>query len=225
MNYIRNTINILINPAKVFRETKVNHSWLVPLIIIILITLFTSNLLVKNIIIPDHIDKINSNQNFSEKQNENNLAYLNSSYHYFSTYISTTATKVVYYPILAFFITLLPLMFGGKSVKYIYVFTAVTYTGIINSIGFLIDTIIKLNFDSLDIGLNMALIFNSSNLFLNSFLRVINIFGLWQLFLLTLLISIYYNYSKAKSFFIIFMPWLFIKMLSTYIMYLRIIVN
>lgn len=225
MNYIKNTINIITNPSQVFIQTKENHSWLVPLIIIILITLLTSNFLVTNLIIPDHIDKINSKQDLSEEQRNTNLAYLNSSYHFASTYITTAATKVIYYPILAFFITLLPLFFGGKPIKYKYVFSAVTYLGIINSLGFLIDSFIKLKYGTLNIGLNMALIFNSSNLLFNSFLKVFNIFGLWQMILLILLISIYYNYNKAKSFFIIFSSWFIIKIISAYIIYLRVIIK
>lgn len=224
METISNIIDTIIRPVKVFKHSKYQKNWIPLLVIIIIICLFSAYLIVPATI-AKQIENVHTDDTKNEKIKEDTFAYLNSSYHHFSTYLSTVFTKVIYYPILAFFLTILPLTFGGKGIKYSRLFTGVLYIGVINSFGFLLDSILKLKLNNIDIGLNLALFFNSSNLYFNSFLEVINIFGLWQVILLTILVSIYFNYTKIKSFLIIFNSCLVIKLVSAYFIYLKLTIN
>ncbi|HLV10350.1 MAG TPA: YIP1 family protein [Halanaerobiales bacterium] len=225
MTAISNTLDIFYRPGRVFIRNKEKGDWVLPLLIILIISILSTCLLVPALLIPDHIDKLLSNPNLSQEEKEASLGYFQSSFHHFSTFLSTFFFKVVYYPFLALILTLLPLVFGGKPVKYTAVLSAVAYTGIVNSLGFLLDTILKLQHNSLDIGLNLSLVLNSSNLYISSLLKSVNIFGLWQVFLLSLLIYIFYNYSKLKSFLIIFNSYLIIKIISGYFNYLKLIID
>lgn len=225
MTIMSSIVKVFIKPGQVFSKCKENElNWIFPLILIILVYCIGSYLLVPTLIIPDHLSKLDSTNQLNQEEMDAALNYFNSSYHFFSTFLSTAFSKVIYYPVLSFFLTILPLMFGGKAVKYFNMFSAVAYTGIINCIGFLIDTFIKLKYLSLNVGLNLALFFKSSNLFINSLLAKINVFDLWQLVLLTILLSIYYNYSKRKSFIIIFNFWAIIKLISAYFAYLKVLI-
>lgn len=221
MTFIARILYLFINPAKLFSYTRSNKSWITPLLIIILLTSISAYLLVPNLVIPDQINNIKSDTVMSEEQKESNLSFFNSTYHLFTSFLYEVFIKVIYYPVLALFISSLPLVFGGTTRKYIYVFSAVVYTGIINSLGFLLDTLIKLYYGTLNIGLNLALVFDNYSQPVTSYLRVINIFGLWQIILLTILIATYFNYSKIKSFIIIFNSWVLIKTVSGYITYLK----
>lgn len=224
MEVIRNIIFTIIKPAELFNHCKEKNNWLPVLLIIIIICIFSSFLIVPSLI-SEQIERVKRDDSKSEQLKKENLAYLNSSYHHFSTYLSTIFTEVFYYPILAFFLTILPLVSGGKGTKYSYLFTGVLYIGILNSTGFLLDSVLKLKLNSMDIGLNLALFFNSSDLFINSLLKKINIFGLWQVVLLTIMISVYFNYNKIKSFLIIFNTWAVIKLISAYFTYLRLTIK
>lgn len=225
MNIFNSFTNIFIKPGLVFKSGKENKlSWLLPLILIMLLYFIGSYYLVVDLVIPDHLDKLSSAPYLSEAEKEAARDYFQSSFHIFSTFLSTAFSKLIYYPVLSFLLTLLPLLCGGKPVKYFKIFTAVIYTGVINSIGFLLDTFLKLKYQTLDIGLNLALLVDSSNIFVNSLLAKINIFDFWQIFLLVLLISIYYDYSRRKSSFIIIASWVIIKLATAYFAYLKVLI-
>lgn len=222
---IGNVIKTFIKPGELFKKTKENkQNWILPLAFIIFIYLFGSYLLLPSLILPEHLSKLNAVTYLGQQEKEAALAYFNSSFHKFSTLLSTAFPRIIYYPVLSFFLTLLPLLFGGKPVKYFRIFSAIVYTGIINSIGFMIDTFLKLKYQTLDIGLNLALFYKSSNIFINSLLGKINIFDFWQIILLIILISVYYDYNKRKSSFIILNSWILIKVISAYFTYLKVII-
>lgn len=225
MTLSRRILYLFINPAKLFNFTKSNKAWIIPLLIILLMTSISSYLIVPELIIPDQINNVKTNTAMSEEQKTDTISFYNSAYHHFTSFLYEVFIKVMYYPILTLFITSLPLIFGGTKREFLYVFSAVLYTGIINSLGFLLDTVLKLYYGSLDIGLNLSLIFDSSRQIVNSYLSVINLFGIWQILLLTTLISIYFDYGKIKSFIIIFNSWILLKFISGYIRYLRLTIN
>ncbi|MFW6282008.1 MAG: YIP1 family protein [bacterium] len=217
-----NSFKIFYKPRDVFKYCKENSNWIIPLFLVIIICLISAHLIVPNLIIPDQIERFSNNPNLSEEEIKSTISFLNSSYHYFTEYISTAFTKVLYYPFLAFLLSIIPLIFKTKALPYKFVFSAVIYTGIINSIGFLLDSIIKLNHGTLDIGLNLSLIFNNlASESLQYLLQSINIFGIWQVILLILLVSTFFNYSKYKAFAIIFNFWLILKLIQSYFTYLK----
>ena len=222
MTNISSILKIFYKPGQVFRETKDNKiNCLLPLLLLILIYFVASYLLVSTLIIPDHLNKLETNTYLSQEEKDKALDYFLSPFHNFSTFLSTAFSNLIYYPILSFFLTLLPLLFGGKAIKYFKIFSSVIYIGIIKSIGFLLDTYLKLKYLSLDIGLNLALFFERSSLYLNSLLAKINIIDFWLLILLTILLSVYYEYSKRKSFLICFSFWTIIKVILAYFAYLK----
>ncbi|MEJ6952014.1 YIP1 family protein [Natronospora cellulosivora (SeqCode)] len=217
-----NSLKIFYKPREVFHYCKEESNWIVPLFIVIVICLISAHILVPNLIIPDQIERFANNPNLAAEQRETNINFLNSSFHYFTEYISTAFTRVIYYPLLAFLLTLLPLVFKAEPISYKYLFSAVIYTGIINSLGFLADSILKLQSGTLDIGLNLSLLFDNFDLGrLNYLFQSINIVGIWQVILLSMLISIFFKYSKIKAFGIILNFWLIIKLIHSYIIYLR----
>src|SRR5690554_1253973 len=117
MTDIRNALDIFYRPGRVFIRNKEKGNWILPLLIILIISILSACLLLP-LLIPDHIDKLLSNPNLSQEEKEASLGYFQSSFHHFSTFLSTFFFKVVYYPFLALILTLLPLVFGGKAVKY-----------------------------------------------------------------------------------------------------------
>ncbi len=214
-------IKIFITPVKVFEKTRKENKWLLPFLIIILVSFFCCYFLVSNLIIPANIEKTVNEQNLPEEIKQARLGYLHSSYHFVSSLIAETGTRVLYYPILAFFISIIPLGFGGQKVQYTKVFSGLVHIGIINSLGLIFNSGFQLLTNDLSRELNLALFFQNFSGFIYFLMRVISLFEIWQLILLITLFSIYFNYKRKKSFLIVFSFWFLWNMVSAYFLYLK----
>ncbi|MFY9394809.1 MAG: hypothetical protein WAP36_08995, partial [Halanaerobiales bacterium] len=83
-------MKIFYKPGQVFRETKDNKiNCLLPLLLLILIYFVASYLLVSTLIIPDHLNKLETNTYLSQEEKDKALDYFLSPFHNFSTFLST----------------------------------------------------------------------------------------------------------------------------------------
>lgn len=221
MKEIFNLFRIFYNPETVFKEIKNKDNILIPLLIIIIVAIISSGIMVPKLIIPEQISGIKNNEHLTSEQKSNRINYLKSSYHYISSYLSRIVEIILPYFIIAFLISILPLIIKTKTVGYKKVLSAVSYTGIVGSLGQLINTIIMLNINSKGYILSPAHLFPEIKGYLSSLLNNITLFQFWQVILFSILIYTYFNYSKLKSFLITFTIWIWWELISSYFIYLK----
>lgn len=211
MGKLKRIINIFLSPAEVFEELKNESDWLLPLSIIIVVSLLSTLLLLPSVIIPNQAEMIAKNPNLTLEQKNASMAYLKGPFLYVTTIFSTTIMPIIVFAILAGVVMLIRGIFGGEKVKFKKVFSAVIYTGLIGSLGTLFNSIVMYTQKTINVGLNLALILPQTTGFLQRLYKGITVFGLWQVILMGILLTVFYKYSKRKAFTIIFTLWIIWK--------------
>ena len=220
-------LKIFFAPVKVFNKIKDREKgffWILPLLIIIIITIVYSRMILSEIVIPEQLEMI-PEQVEGQEGVESWQQYVSSSYHFVSSIFTEVAKQLLSFMILAYIICWLPRFFGGDKPGYGTVFTGVVYTGMIRSLGLLIEGTVQVSQTSLEAGWNLAAIFTEVSGLGYHVLRSVSLFNFWQALLLAVMLSVFYGYSKKKSFFIIFILWSLWIMAAAYFSNLRDVYN
>ncbi len=207
---LRRMLKIFYAPTSVFAEIKNKEAgiyWLTPLVIILIAVIISSYLVIPNIIIPQQIERT-VEQIDDEAEVENRIEYFTSSYHYYTSFFAEIGKKLSFFFILALLLSMLQLYFGGEKLTYSYFFTGVVYVGIIKSVGLIFDSYLQYRVSSFEAGLHLAAVFPEASGYWSHFLRTLTLFSFWQVILLAIMLKVFYNYSKRKSYFLMFSIWI-----------------
>lgn len=197
-------INVIVSPLEVFKDLKNNSDWLILLSLIIIVATISTFTLLPTVIIPSRIEQVTVNQQLSIEQKNQFIASLQGVTPYISSLLSTLILIIISFLIISSIISMVRFFFGGEKVEFKYIFTAVCYAGIVSSIATIFNSIFIYTQQTLTTGLSLSLFLNNLQGFTARFFSSIELFGIWETILFSLILVSFYNYSKVKSFSIMF---------------------
>ncbi|ACL69019.1 YIP1 family protein [Halothermothrix orenii] len=198
-------VNIFLSPEEVFMDLKEKSDWVVPLVTILVISLLTTFILLPSVIIPKQVEQITNNPNLSLEQKNKSLEIIHGPVNYFITIIGSVLGMFIGVLILSGGLMLIRVIFKGEKVPFKNVFSGAVYTSLIPALGSIITTILSYYQNSLISSFNLSLFVPElNNKFIKMFIERITLFGVWEVILIGLMLSIFYKYSKKKAFSIAF---------------------
>lgn len=212
MEKLKRVLNIYFSPAEVFSKLKEKQDWLFPLVLVLIVSLFSSYLLLPSVILPSQVEQITSNSNLSLEQKNELMTRMTGIYPYITTTIGSVVGIIVSTLFMACIIIVIRFIFGGKKVGFKHVFSAVAYIGVINILATIFISLIMYTTGDTTTGLNLGLFIDMRNYF-GRVLSGIGFFGIWQTILYGILLMVFYKYSKVKAFSIMFSLYLIWRLL------------
>jgi len=201
---------IFYDPHSVFRSIRDKDEgivWLTPFIFIIIGTVVYSLIVVPHVIIPEQIERMQQNDDLEEDVLSSQIGYLETSYHFYTSIFAEVGKQLFYYLILAFILSSMQIILGGKKASYGHFFSGVVYVGIIKTAGLIIQGYMQYQQSSSAAGTHLAAVFTEITGFGRHFLHTLNLFSLWQVILLAIMLQVIYGYSKKKSYIVMFFIW------------------
>jgi len=212
---LKNFLNIFTRPGEVFERLKDNPTWLIPLLVILIISAL-SYIPVHKIIIEYKLAEI-ENRVDDETQIEEIKSFLKSPLNMIISIIGVIVTiavsiflsSLVYYGV--------ALLFGGQ-INYLLSLSVVTFANLITIPGSIITSLLIFFKKSIYAGFNLSLILPDGymNGFTFTFLSQIDLFTVWSVYLCGLGISIVGNLKKKviiPVFFFLWIIWLIVTSL------------
>ena len=210
MNWLARIFNIFFEPRKVFESLKAKPKWLVPFIIVCLITLLFL-FLASGIIVSEQIAKTEANQQLTDAQESVIANWIKISMFVFGPIWLALALFAV--SLVLYFV--FNILMGGDS-TFIRVLSVVSHSYLISIPATIVHLPIILIKKSVDVHTSLALVLpvELKEKFLYRFLDGFDIFTLWQVIVLALGLSVMYNFSFKKSFIPILIMWIILILIS-----------
>ncbi|MEJ6950286.1 YIP1 family protein [Natronospora cellulosivora (SeqCode)] len=202
MGRVKRMVNIFLSPTEVFEELKEKSDWLIPLLLILIVSLLLSYFIL-DVTIPTMIEEVHANPDLSAMEREQQIAYLESPIMYVSSVIGGFLGNIIIYLILAGVFVLISFVFGGEKIAFKNIFSGAVYVGLIGILASIFAGLITYSTGELSTGLTLGLFLPASG-YLERLIGGISIFGIWQVILYSLMLMVFYNYSKKKAFSIMF---------------------
>lgn len=204
MRRLSKLVNIFLSPVDVFNELKDKSDWVFPLLILILVGAISTLVLLPNVITPQQVDKIINNPDLSVEQKNAALQYMKGPFMYIFPLLGVFIGVPVVYLVLAGALIVVRLVFGGDSISFKKLLSAVAYIGIVGALGQVFGTLVALSQKTLNVSLSPGLFLTKSDSLVYEILNKLDIFTIWETILFGLLLMVFYRYSRAKAFSIVF---------------------
>lgn len=204
MTRLSKLVNIFLSPVDVFNELKDKSDWVFPLLILILVGAISTLVLLPNVITPQQVDKIINNPDLSVEQKNAALQYMKGPFMYIFPLLGVFIGVPVVYLVLAGALIVVRLVFGGDSISFKKLLSAVAYIGIVGALGQVFGTLVALSQKTLNVSLSPGLFLTKSDSLVYEILNKLDIFTIWETILFGLLLMVFYRYSRAKAFSIVF---------------------
>jgi len=212
-------IAVFTSPKKAFEAIAEKPDWIAPIIIMVLIGILFTVTVVPSVIMPETIEKTVEqmrDRGLTDAQVEQAMKYM------------TGAFPIIMGIVAVFFVTPINLLIisgilfgvctlaGGKT-RFVQVFSATTYSGLIASLGSIIKGILMYTQHSMHVGTSLALLLSEdmSKTFLYRLLGHFDLFTLWQLGVLIIGFAFLYRWKATKVAGIIFSLWALWVLLSS----------
>lgn len=214
LNVIQRIIGIFTGPVRVFEYLKLRPDYLTPIILAIILAIFSA-VLVYDIAINDQIIKFEENDKLPQEQKERILDRLEASKQGPQKIVSITVFPIlgiiiIYALISAIFLFIGNVLLGGKA-RFKQIFSAYGYSFLIASIlGTIIKLPMMLSQQTTQINLSPAVFLSSSaeGSALFRFLSSLDIFEIWSLIVFGIGFAVIYRFSQLKGVVSVIIAWL-----------------
>lgn len=204
MNWLTRIFNTFFEPRKVFESLKQKPKWFVPLVVVCLVTL-AFLYLVSNIMIAEQITKTELRQPLTEPQKQVMTNWIKIA-SLTMTPISIIAISVLQSLVLFFVFNVL---MGGDS-TFKRVLSVVSHSCLISIPALIIRCPLILFKNTMEVQTSLAafLSVDLKDSIIYKLLGGFDIFALWQVVVLSIGLSVMYNFSFKKSLISIFIMWI-----------------
>ncbi len=212
-NLIQRILNVFVNPVNLFQYLKNKPDFWAPLILTIIISMI-SGYYIAPIAINEQIQRIEANPNIPDEAKmriiDNMEASLSGNRRIVSTLVPPIITVPLFFLIIAFVFWALGNFAFARQVRFVQVFSAVTYA---NLIPLLLGTAIKLPLilttQSVSVQTSPAVILSAEQrgTFIYSLFSSFDIFNLWFLAVFAIGMAILYQVKRGRAFTLVFGVW------------------
>lgn len=216
MNWLARIFNVFFEPRKVFESLKAKPKWLVPFIIVCLLGM-GFYYFAYPIIMSDQMNRIEANEKISDAQKEMIKERIGQAEH-------PPIIQLVFQPVAVVFLFLIlsgiiffvfnVLMGGDSSFK--RVLSVVSHSCLIGIPASIVHFPLVFIKRTVDIHTSLAILLSTDlkGNFIYRFLDGFDIFTFWQVMVLSLGLSVMYNFSFKKSFIPILIMWIVLILIS-----------
>ncbi|RMF61185.1 MAG: YIP1 family protein [Calditrichaeota bacterium] len=214
LSLLQRIVGVFTNPGRVFAYLRTRPDFLIPLIIAVLMSIFSSYM-VYDIALDDSIQKIEQSEKFSDEQKERIIDQTES-----RRYGTWRTVSIVGFPLVGvvLIIVLVTLVFwfvgnvvlGGK-VTFKQLLSVYCYSWLIYSIpGSLVSVWLIIKYETLKIPISLAALLpeNMEGTGLYRFMESIDPFTIWFLIVLGIGFATVYQFSRKKGLMTVFSVWL-----------------
>ena len=196
-------INVFLNPRKTFMALDNKPTWLVPLLLLILLTIISTQLTFP-MIMDAQLDRIRSNANIPPEQMtiiENQLAENMSKQRLFATIGQVVVMPIIFLILAGIFYFVGSVILGGDS-SYKKVLSVMSWSTVISILGVLIVTPLILLKGNMNVTLSLALLLPSDAMdsTLYNVLKHFDFFTIWYLAVFGYGFALIYRFSLAKAY-------------------------
>jgi hypothetical protein len=208
MKWWQNLSGIFYQPSKVFEGMKEKPQWLLPLIICALATVLVTVIILKPIVFPEQIARINANPDIPEDAKARAVEQMAGPI----PFVIGIVAAAVGQPAAALFIALVFwgtfAMLGGKT-KFGGMFAATVWGELISLSSALVKVPLMFIQETTKVHTSLALILPAEmeESFLFRLLAQVDVFALWAAFVMAVGCSVLSGVDKKKSFAVVFSLW------------------
>lgn len=204
-------VAVFTSPKKAFEAIAEKPDWLAPLILSILIGILVTLVVYPSVIKPFIVEKAMEqmrDQGVPEDRIEKAMDFISGP----KMFIITFAQGVIATPILLLILSGILFgafsLFGGQA-RFVQVFSAVAYSGLITSLGGIVKGMLMWTQHSIYVGTSLALLLSEdmSKTFLYRLLGHFDLFPLWQIWVLGVGLAVIYRWKTSKAAGIVFLLW------------------
>lgn len=204
-------VNIFTNPRKTFESLDLRPTWLVPVIIMVCITILSTQLLFP-LLIDKQMETIRNNPNLSSEQLQVIEQQLTENVN--TQRVITLISQIIFIPVVFYFLLTLVFYFTGTVIlggdaSYKKVLSVFAWSTLILVLSAIITFPLAMAKGSISISLSPALLLpgDSIDTTIYAFLANFNIFTIWFLAVFAAGFAIIYRFSMTKAYITIGLLW------------------
>ncbi|MFP4662287.1 MAG: YIP1 family protein [Halanaerobiales bacterium] len=214
MEKIKRLMNLYLSPTETLSEVKEKSDWLFPGIVLLISAVIYAVLIIP-ITMPAQIEAYKNNPDLTVEQKNALIEGAQGIFPYIGGAVGAILMTVLILFIMAGFVILIRFIFGGNKVGFKHVFSAVAYISTINLLSYIFGLIVTYATGDLIADISINLLFPGlSSSYLGRVIGGISVFGVWQAVLYSLLLIVFYNYSKVKAFSIMGVSYLILLLIT-----------
>jgi hypothetical protein len=203
LGFLGRFVNIFANPRKAFESIDRRPTWLWPLLIVVLLTAITTQIMFP-VIMQAQMDRIRNNPNIPPEQLqaiEQQLSQAGAVQRITALVAQVVTTPLIYLIFAAIFYFVGSVLLGGDT-TYKKVFAVFSWSSCISVLAIIVVMPLKMVKKSLTVSLSPALLLpgDSAGSKLHTLLSNFDFFTIWYLLVFAIGFSIIYKFSKAKAF-------------------------
>jgi hypothetical protein len=196
-------VNIFLSPMRVFGSIKAKPTWVIPFVIILIMTAVTAYF-VAPIAMEAQKQDVLSNENLSPEQRDQAVQQMETFKAIgpiIGSAVGTLGAAIMVFVMAAIILLMGTVMFGG-SAKFMQLVALICFTDMISVLGQIIKMPLMVMKQTMDIRTSLAVLLPGSDMksvaytLLNSFTDV---FLVWQIILVIAGVAVIYNFSKGKA--------------------------
>jgi hypothetical protein len=219
MSIVNKMAAIFTSPKKAFEALSEKPDWLVPMIVMVLIGILFAVTVVPSVILPETVEKTVEqmrDRGMTDAQIEPVMKYMTGTLPVIFGVVGVLIITPVSLLIIAGILFGVCSLAGGKA-KFVQVFSAATYSGLISSLGAIVKGILMYSQHSAHVGTSLALVLSeeASKTFLYRLLGHFDLFTLWQIGVLIIGLAVIYRWKSSKAAGVVLSLWAFWVLVSS----------
>jgi hypothetical protein len=194
---------VFTSPKKAYEAISEKPDWLAPMIVLVLVGILFAVTVVPSVILPDVMEK-NIEQmrdrGMTDAQIEGAMKYMSGAIPVIIGVVAVLVITPVNLLIVSGILFGVCSLAGGKA-KFVQVFSAATYSGLIGTLGAIVKGILMYAQHSAHVGTSLALLLSeeASKTFLYRLLGHFDLFVLWQIAVLVIGLAVIYRWKNSKA--------------------------
>jgi len=219
MNIGSKMVAVFTSPKKALEAIAEKPDWLAPMVVSVLIGILFALTVVPAVVMPATMVKTMEqmrDRGVPEDKIEEAMKFMAGPLPVIFGVVGVILATPINLLIISSVLFGLSALFGGKA-RFVQVFSAVTYSGLISSLGTILKGLLMYFQHSMHAGTSLALILSEDlrESFLYRFLGQFDLFTLWHLSVLSLGLAVIYRWKTAKPASILFGLWLLWALVSS----------
>jgi hypothetical protein len=216
---MKNVLGIFASPGETFGRLKEKPTWLIPLVIVVGFGVLSSAALFRKVVVPTQIERLTSNPDIPEEQMKKVKMTMGGTRGMVIALVGPAVAVPIVSCILAGLLCALSSILGG-DVTFKKMFSLVCHSSLIGVLASIIKVPIMFVKGSMSVHTSLALIVPNMSTTSNVFqlLSKVDIFTIWQVYLVGLGLSIMSGISSKKSTISIFLLWVVWVAISVFLL-------
>jgi hypothetical protein len=219
MNWLARIFNIIFEPRKAFEDLKRKPKWLVPFIVVCILGI-GFYYFAYPIIMTEQMHRIDANEKYTDAQKESIKQYIGQTEHppIIQLVFQPLGVAVIFLAISGVLFFVFNVLMGGDS-TFKRVLSVVSHSYMITIPAAIVKYPLVFIKKTVDVPTSLALILSVDlkSSFIYRFLDGFDVFTLWQVLIMSLGMSIIYNFTFKKSLIPIFFMWALLILIGSLI--------